>query len=223
MAGAAVAAAGSPHSPRPATRTSAPVQGTAWVCGGGFTGSKIVWNMQGKTPKIPALTPDCAVCDDSYDFGEQAISYPTRPFASLLRPANIGGPGRIEASDDLNALIFPPDFLNDAKRDDKAPFSTDDWAPLTLHACTGEQVVIRIVHPGGRARQHAFVMNGLGNDGLFPGFGFPNSTLLGPVKSVSAWLHPPTVLARNGNGLREPVTGKVLWHDGPSVLMAGGI
>jgi len=81
--------------------------------------------------------------------------------------------------------------------------------------------VIRVVHPAGRARQHAFVMNGLGYDDLFPGFGFPSSALLGPGKAISAWLHPPAVLG--GDGTRQPVAGTVAWHDGPSFLMAGGI
>ncbi len=135
---------------------------------------------------IPPLTPDCLICDDSYDLGEQGVSYRSRPFATLLRPDDIAGRGRIEASDDLNALLFPREMLEDFVRDDGRPRPARDWAPLTLEACTGEQVVIRVVHPGGRARQHAFVMNGLGYDDLFPGFGFPSSALLGPGKAMTS-------------------------------------
>jgi manganese oxidase len=200
--------------------------------GGGLTGSRIGWSLSGDGEPvqiaarnfrgpIPPLTPDCLICDDSYDLGEQGVSYRSRPFATLLRPDDIAGSGRIEASDDLNALLFPREMLEGFARDDGRPRPARDWAPLTLEACTGEQVVIRVVHPGGRARQHAFVMNGLGYDDLFPGFGFPSSALLGPGKAISAWLHPPAVLG--GDGTRQPVAGTVAWHDGPSFLMAGGI
>ncbi|OWJ90265.1 hypothetical protein [Paracoccus yeei] len=182
------------------------------------------WKPGTGTGPIPALTPDCPICDDSYDRGEQGVSYRSRPFASLLRFGDIDGNGRIEASDDLNAVTFPPRFLAGQKtlsgNRTTEEMLTGDMAPLTLRACTGEQVVIRVVHPGGRARQRSFVMNGLGYDDLFPGFGFPNSALVAPGKSVSAWLHPPQVLGPDG--ARVPVRGRVLWHDGVSMMMAGG-
>lgn len=179
--------------------------------------SDIRWNSGAGGAK---LTPDCAICDDSYDWGEQGVSYRTRPFASQLRYRDIGGVvRRIEASDNFNRLVFPNDFLNrdgSLKPDGKESYKDGvDRKPLELRACKGDQVVIRVVHPGGRARQHSFVMNGLGYDDLFPGFGFPNAALLAPGKTVSAWLHP------SGNGVPD---GKpYLWHDGPSFLMAGGI
>lgn len=103
---------------------------------------------------LEQLTPDCEICDDSYDLGEQGVSYRSRPFASLLRFADIAGPGtRVEASDDLNGLTFPDLFMARGA-------ATGDRAPLVLPACPGDQVVIRVVHPGGRARQRAFIMNG---------------------------------------------------------------
>lgn len=74
----------------------------------------------------------------------------------------------------------------------------------------GEQIVIRVVHPGGRARQRAFAMNGYSYDELFPGFGFPRSTLLAPGKSITAWLRP------------DAYKGTTVWHDGPTHLRAGG-
>ena len=46
------------------------------------------------------------------------------------------------------------------------------------------------------------------------------SALVAPGKSVSAWLHPPQVLGPDG--ARVPVRGRVLWHDGVSMMMAGG-
>lgn len=195
--------------------------------------SRIDWTLTGDGPPevrqaaldykrpLPGIAPDCMICDDSYDLGDQGVSYRSRPFASLMRFADIAGPNtRVEASDDLNALQFPPGFFDGQSVKNKQ--QTDDkLKPLTLLACPGEQVVIRVVHPGGRARQHSFVMNGLGYDDLFPGFGFPNSALVAPGKAVSAWLHPRQTLGADGQ--RQEVTGTVLWHDGPNFLMAGGI
>ena len=173
---------------------------------------------------LPRIAPDCPVCDDSYDRGDQGVSYRSRPFASLLRYADIAGNGRVEASDDLNALRFPDRFLDGQKSRvngaNGADHSDPRMQPLTLRACPGDQVVIRAVNPGGRARQRAFALNGMGYDDLFPGFGFPNAALLAPGKTASAWLHPPQTLAKDGS--REPATGKVLWHDGPTFMMAGG-
>ncbi|WP_347140545.1 hypothetical protein [Paracoccus sp. SSK6] len=183
--------------------------------------SLISWSLEGAPrTRIPPIAPDCLVCDDSYDLGDQGVSYRSRPFASLLRFADIAGNGRLEASDDLNALSFPPRFFAGQSTHGSGRPTGPDRQPLKLMACPGEQVLIRVIHPGGRARQRAFVMNGLGYDDLFPGFGFPNSALVAPGKAVSAWLHPPTVIGADGE--RQPVEGSVLWHDGPTYLMAGG-
>uniref|UniRef100_UPI002600EAFD hypothetical protein n=1 Tax=uncultured Paracoccus sp. TaxID=189685 RepID=UPI002600EAFD len=187
------------------------------------------WDKGADRGPIPKIAPDCHVCDDSYDWGDQGVSYRSRPFASMLRwddivfqqgTAGVKGAGRIEASDDLNAVTFPPDFFNRHLTSFNRHLTSPDRAPLTLMACPGDQVLIRVVHPGGRARQRAFVMNGLGYDDLFPGFGFPNAALVAPGKVVSAWLHPRQVLGQDGQ--RQDMRGKVLWHDGPNHLMAGG-
>ena len=53
-------------------------------------------------------------------------------------------------------------------------------------------------------------MNSYGYEDLFPGFGFTNSALLTPGKSISAWLTP--VLTE----------GTAIWHDGPLTRRAGG-
>jgi len=154
------------------------------------------------TPVWGAMVPDCPVCDDSYDRGEAGVSHHAPSLARLLRatlPAQeLGFAGAVHRSDDLNAFRFPPDW----------PVRWDERIALKAHP--GEQVVIRVVHPGGRARQRAFVMNGYTYDDLFPGFGFPRSALLAPGKSVSAWLRP------------SAAAGISIWHDGPTTLRSAG-
>jgi manganese oxidase len=86
-----------------------------------------------------------------------------------------------------------------------------DHGASVMKACAGEEVLIRAVHPGGRQRQHTFTTIGFGYDDLFPGFGFPNSALLGPGKVISASL---TMRAK---------PGLYLWMDGTSTLREGGI
>ncbi len=140
------------------------------------------------------IVPDCAVCDDSYDRGEKAVSYRAIPHSALTRQPDL----RAEVSDDMNAFVFAPDFV-------------DHPEALRLQACAGERVVIRVVHPGGRARQRAFAMNGYNYDDLFPGFGFPRSALLAPGKSISAFLLP------------EAEATTYLSHDGPTHIRAGGV
>lgn len=138
---------------------------------------------------------DCHACDDSYDFGDFAVNYVSVSYNQMLRDQSGHD---AEAHDDLNEREFPAEFLKNAPE------------ALRLQACEGEQVLIRVVHPGGRARQRAFVTNGYGYDELFPGFGFPNAALLAPGKTVSAWLTP---------SMRP---GKAVWHDGPLHIRAGG-
>ncbi len=140
--------------------------------------------------------PDCAVCDDSYDRGEAAVSQHSpalyRVLRKLIPDASVG------AASDLNTWAFPPDY------------TVSDSGQPQLAACEGEQIVIRVVHPGGRARQRSFAMNGYSYDELFPGFGFPRSALLAPGKAITAWLRP------------EARPGTTVWHDGPTHLRAAG-
>ncbi|NHF72003.1 cupredoxin domain-containing protein [Paracoccus xiamenensis] len=140
------------------------------------------------------MVPECIHCDDSYDLGDLGVSYRSPAFVQGL---SFGGQS-VENSDDLNALKFP------------ARFWVDHPNAIRLKACAGEQVVIRVIHPGGRARQRAFVMNGADYDDLFPGFGFPRSALVAPGKTISAWLSP------------RIKAGTYLWHDGPTTTRAGG-
>jgi hypothetical protein len=79
-----------------------------------------------------------------------------------------------------------------------------------LRAEEGDEVLIHVVHPGGRARQRSFVTIAQDYDDLFPGFGFPHSALLGPGKAVVAALSRPAA------------TGCYLWFDGATPLRAAG-
>ena len=81
----------------------------------------------------------------------------------------------------------------------------------TLLASPGEEVVYRVLHPGGRARQRAFNTFGNGYDDLFPGFGFPNSALLAPGKALTAALLQPVA------------AGCYPWRDGPGMMFGGGV
>jgi len=82
--------------------------------------------------------------------------------------------------------------------------------PIVLSARAGEEVMFRVVHPGGRARQRAFIITGNGFDDLFPGFGFPNAALLAPGKAITA-------------ALRRPLgPGCHFWHDGPRLMVGHG-
>ena len=59
----------------------------------------------------------------------------------------------IEERDDLNAHVFPQDW---PLREHAAPRLVACEPRENAKSGDGEQIVIRVVHPGGRARQHAF-------------------------------------------------------------------
>lgn len=158
-----------------------------------------------------ALWPvaDCHVCDDSYDFGKRGVSYRADHLAARLRVSG----GRTPSSQtkdvavnglfdwnrtSLPARLFQPSF---------APLAL---APLTSQA--GDDVAIRVVHPGGRARQRAFALGGAGYDDLAPDFGFPNAALLAPGKAITAHLR---AVARDGDCQ--------LWRDGPNYMVGQGV
>jgi len=157
--------------------------------------------------------PDCRICDDSYDRGDRGVSYHSAPFHSRLR---VPGSNHLEADGDLNAEEFPAEFFK-LKPDEQASgpqglAPPKDRAPMpVLRAEADDEVVIRVLQPNGRARQHAFVTIAQDYDDLFPGFGFPHSALMAPGKSLTAALTRPVK------------TGCYLWHDGPTHLRAGGI
>ncbi len=151
------------------------------------------------------LLTDCAVCDDSYDLGDKAASYRSEPFHVRLRDTH---PFPLESHSDLNRAEFGDRFFR--LKPDEIP--TWDEAPVpVLRAAAGEEVVVHVVHPGGRARQRAFATIGQDYNDLFPGFGFPRAALLAPGKAITASLTKPV----------EP--GCYLWFDGPLHLRAGGV
>ncbi|MBU3031101.1 hypothetical protein [Paracoccus marinaquae] len=165
------------------------------------SGSRNRWWPYGVAESGPFLpiVDDCLVCDDTYDLGEKAVSYLAPAFHRRLRQAQNEV---VEAHMDLNAFAFDPAF-----RAQKDSLSSNS---LRLWARPGEEVVVRIVHPGGRARQRAFVTVGNDYDDLFPGFGFPHSGLVTPGKSLAAALSAPVR------------SGCYLWTDGPREIEAAG-
>lgn len=147
--------------------------------------------------------PDCTVCDDSYDLGEIGVSYRSEPFFHRLVlggsvPGQFGLRSYPRDGDDLNTVLFPPDFF-------VAPPATPAFT-----SAPGQELAIRIAHPAGRARQRAFVPLFSGYDDLFPGFGSGHSALIGPGKALTAWARAPAA------------AGCYLWRDGPQPLFAGG-
>ncbi|WP_411033065.1 hypothetical protein [Shinella sp. BYT-45] len=155
----------------------------------------------------PDLVTDCTVCDDTYDFGDQGVSHRSSPFHIRLRkePGNARLP-QPERHTDLNAYKFPVEFF----RLKRAEIGKRDSVPV-LKVVKGEEVIVHVVHPGGRARQHAFATIGQNYNDLFPGFGFPRSALVAPGKAVTASL------------TRKMAVGCYLFQDGPTYLQAGGL
>jgi manganese oxidase len=145
------------------------------------------------------LVPHCQACNDSYDFGTAAVDYLSPQAAALLRTQR---GKRVEANFDLNAIAFPENYWRAAITSGQVPI---------LKADAGEEIVIDIVHPGGRARQRAFVSFAQGYDDLFPGFGFPHAALVGPGKAVTASL------------MRRARPGCYLFGDGPTQVRTNGV
>ncbi|WP_139284108.1 hypothetical protein [Rubrimonas cliftonensis] len=151
------------------------------------------------------LMKDCKVCDDSYDFGDKGASYRSEPFHVRLRDTHSFP---LESHSDLNRAEFGDQFFRLKPKE----IPTWDDAPVpVLRAAAGEEVVVHVVHPGGRARQRAFATIGQDYNDLFPSFGFPRAALLAPGKAITVSLTKPA----------EP--GCYLWFDGPLHLRAGGV
>ncbi len=150
--------------------------------------------------------PDCHVCDDSYDSGDVAFNYRTEPlFARAgITPFVQSQPnpmsGRQQLVDlsnfDLPACLLLPGFK---------PVETP-----VIKVDPGDDLVMRLVHPGGRARQRAFVTYGHRYDerGL-KGFGSPSAALMAPQKAMTADLGPIA-------------PGRWLYRDGAGQFVAGG-
>lgn len=158
--------------------------------------------------------PDCHICDDSYDSGDVAVNYGTEPiWARLGLPMKAGEsnpetglPSLIGLSDfDIPATTLLPDAQTLNGRAIPAGLAT----PI-IKVCPGDRLTLLVTHPGGRARQRAFVTYGKRYDDLgLPKFGSPTSSLLAPQKGVTVDLG---TIAR----------GRYLWRDGPGQFFAGG-
>lgn len=157
----------------------------------------------GSRRSVP-LVADCKICDDSYDLGEKGVSYRSEPFHIRLRPNTANPP---ESHYNLNHYPFPSPFFRLKPSELGGAFK----APVpVLRAEAGEQITVHVVHPGGRARQRAFVSIAQDYDDLFHGFGFPRSALLAPGKAITAQM------------LRPAQEGCYLWFDGPAQTRSGG-
>ncbi|WP_296806544.1 hypothetical protein [Thiocapsa sp.] len=137
--------------------------------------------------------PDCLVCDDSYDLGEQGVSYRSAPFWARL--------GRSRTTD-LNGVVFPPDFL--------LP-SHGEIATPRIEVPEGADVVFHVLQPAGRARQRAFLVYGHEYQDMLPFFGSAHASLVSVEKAVTARLK---------DGARP---GCWIYRDGPNHLWAGGV
>ncbi|MGE3916463.1 MAG: hypothetical protein AB7F78_12280 [Hyphomicrobiaceae bacterium] len=177
-----------------------------------WKGRKLSHHYPGQTaPKGHHPLPDCPVCDDSYDLGEKGVSYGTAPFnrrmvrlgAAGSANAGLGLRHYLDEKANLNGFEFPAKFFG---RHPSVPIATP-----TLAMQANEEVVIRVSHPSGRARQRSFVLYGAGYDDLVPGFGSMHSALLAPGKSLSAHI------------CASRVPGTYLWRDGPQPIFAGGV
>jgi hypothetical protein len=134
--------------------------------------------------------PDCIICDDHYDTGEKGLNYRTEPHWARLDQT---------PTTQLLDVAYPADW---ALGDIETPLFT---------ASAGDQVVFRVAHPDGRARQRTF--NVLGhdyNDGGLSKFLSGGSSLLAPGRGINAEII---------GGAKE---GVWLYRDGPAFIYAGG-
>lgn len=161
-------------------------------------------NLVGARPLLFNNTPlaDCHVCDDSYDWGKRGVNYRSGQLAARLKLSGPGGNPHVDGMFDLNGVPLPKAMFSPAYAELHLP---------VLASRRGDDVAIRIVHPGGRARQRAFVLTGAGYADLFPGFGFPDSALLMPGKAVTA------------HWIRRAESGCQLWRDGPNYMVGQGV
>lgn len=163
-------------------------------------------NLKQESAGAAKAIPDCHICDDSYDSGDTAVNFRTEPFWARLGlpredpspdPEAEGKPVLVN----LNKYDIPDGFLLPGYRGRSAP---------TFCTVPGRRVVVHAVHPGGRARQRAFVTYGEQYDDLgLARFGSPHAALLGPQKAVTADL-----------GLIAD--GLWLYRDGPAQIFSGG-
>jgi len=141
----------------------------------------------------PDNIPNCHICDDSYDRGEQAWNYRSDPFwarlgdnlkdangAVVTNPLAFVGDAGISTWDTFDS-VYPQDFFLESWRRIEVPRFT---------AVPGENIRFRLGHPGGLARQHSFTVGGhYYQDHGIRDFGSPGTSLLAPGKSTTGALH----------------------------------
>jgi hypothetical protein len=135
--------------------------------------------------------PNCHICDDSYDRGEQAWNYLSDPFWARLG-SNLIDPGTgLPATNPLGCVgeggAAPCDTLDSVYPKD---FFLSSWKPIEVpkfDASPGQDVQIRVGNPGGLARQDSFTVGGHNYlDYGLPGFGTHGTSLSAPGKSFTA-------------------------------------
>ncbi len=173
--------------------------------------------------------PNCKVCEDSYDLGTRAVSGRSAPFfarSGLVPWTANGRPNGPNGPIDYNRITFPQDF-----------FAAPDPATRTLRAVEGETVMFRVAQAYGRARQHAFTVQGHDYPDLLPYFGSPGAALLAPGKAFTATIcrrfepaPSPAPPDRPWYGFEDRPcdeggarVGRWLWRDGPTMFWAGGL
>lgn len=146
------------------------------------------------------IIPDCAICDDSYDFGEHAINYRSPAFWQRL--GLVTNPQALNGNNgfDLNQISFPPTFFDPAYR----PLPFNDFV-----AKAGEEMRFHVLHPTGRSRQRSFQLYGHSFKPWIAGYGSPWNMLMTPGKAETL-LYPH---AQPGNWL---------FRDGPAHIFANG-
>ena len=138
--------------------------------------------------------PDCFVCDDTYDLGEQAVNYRSEPFWARL--------GISVGNSNTNGAQYPKNFFLDSHKSIETPVFT---------ASAGQPVRFRVLEPYGRNRQRAFMVYGHSYwDYGMENFGAANASLMTVGKGITADL-----LSTN--------EGTWLFRDGPQQVFSGGV
>ncbi|MEK8052502.1 multicopper oxidase domain-containing protein [Ideonella sp. DXS22W] len=158
--------------------------------------------------------PQHYVGDDSYDFGERAVSYGTSPLWSRIDFAAQGA-GCTAASviaDDINPCRLPPTLMLDDDARLPAGLRGRPLATPVLGAKAGDAVRLRVVQPDGRARQHSFRVAGHSYADMgIEAFVNPGASLVTVGKGITANLY---------NGAQR---GYWLYSDGPNTMVNTGV
>ncbi|MFQ5451827.1 MAG: hypothetical protein ACE5E9_14475, partial [Nitrospinaceae bacterium] len=123
---------------------------------------------------------NCPICDDSYDRGDQGFNYRAEPFWARLGMDSVGCTGETgePSACSTHDSVYPKDFFMNSFKSIETP---------VFHAEPGENVKFRVGHPGGLARQQAFIVNGhFYWDYGIVNFGSPGAALVAPGKSFTA-------------------------------------